>query len=519
MRNAVNLLTDPIITVRTASGIERVSLPRLFVLLMGDAVREFPALRPHQAPAWHAFLVQLATLATEGGAVPDDAAGWAAALRRLTPDWPADEPWSLVARPDAPALLQPAIPAGGLKAYGNIFASPDELDTLVTAKNHDLKSGRMRAAAPEEWLFALATVQATEGYGGKSNYGVMRMNGGYGSRTFLGIAPAGGSGARFRRDLDALRRHGSRIFEDAQGFGERRQAKLLWLEPWDGKTPLDADCLHPLCLEICRRLRLEADADGTLSARGTGTAAARVAADELKGLTGDPWTPVEAGKSGERKALSITGDGFGWRRMAELIFGAGRDRTFQKPLMARVSQADGAAEIVAAALARGQGKTEGFHSRRIPVTEDRALRALAEEDAALRDLAATMTTAAGTAASRCLRPALFLLFQKGPERVQLDRRSTVQQVEPWMQRLDARIDAAFFAYLWRGAGDADAALAAERIWSAFLHTAASAVFEQAAEAAPSTEQRRLLAAQKARDLLRFALRKNLPLDVEETADG
>jgi len=37
------------------------------------------------------------------------------------------------------------------------------------------------------------------------------------------------------------------------------------------------------------------------------------------------------------------------------------------------------------------------------------------------------------------------------------------------------------------------------------------VFEQAAEAAPSTDQRRIFAAQRARDLLRNKLNKHLPL--------
>ncbi|WP_135468063.1 hypothetical protein [Crenalkalicoccus roseus] len=187
-----NLLADAVITLTTRAGSVGATLPELLSLLAEDAVSDFPALRPHQAPAWHAFLVQLAFLATEQGEVPQDADGWAAALRALTTDWPEDEPWCLVARADAPAFLQSAAPGGDMAAYNVSILTPDELDPLVTSKNHDLKAARMIAARPEDWLFALVNLQTTEGYGGKKLNGIMRMNRGYGSRPFLGAMPAGG---------------------------------------------------------------------------------------------------------------------------------------------------------------------------------------------------------------------------------------------------------------------------------------------------------------------------------------
>ncbi len=157
--------------------------------------------------------------------------------------------------------------------------------------------------------------------------------------------------------------------------------KLLWLEPWDGTQSLSIAELHPLVIEICRRVRLEAAPRGGLRARGTSTAAARVAAKDLKGVTGDPWAPVETGGKDGAKVLSITGDGFGWRRMKELLVpGSGEERSFDRPLLARPEPEDGdAVEILAAALARGKGKTEGFHTRRVPVANRAAIRALAEE--------------------------------------------------------------------------------------------------------------------------------------------
>lgn len=60
----LNLLDEALIRIRDPSReTQRVSLPELFVALGRDAVRDYPALRPHQRHPWHALLVQLAALA------------------------------------------------------------------------------------------------------------------------------------------------------------------------------------------------------------------------------------------------------------------------------------------------------------------------------------------------------------------------------------------------------------------------------------------------------------------------
>ena len=56
----MNLLTNPLISASTA---QRLSLPGLLAAMACGEVTGFPALRPHQRPAWHMFLVQLAALA------------------------------------------------------------------------------------------------------------------------------------------------------------------------------------------------------------------------------------------------------------------------------------------------------------------------------------------------------------------------------------------------------------------------------------------------------------------------
>ena len=68
--------------------------------------------------------------------------------------------------------------------------TPDALDLLITSRNHDLKQAVARRADPEEWIFALVSLQTGEGFGGAANYGIARMNGGSSSRAMMALAPA-----------------------------------------------------------------------------------------------------------------------------------------------------------------------------------------------------------------------------------------------------------------------------------------------------------------------------------------
>ena len=138
-----NLLVDPLIRVRRRAGaIDTLSLPELYAALAADGVAAFPALRPHQRHAWHAFLAQLAVIAIHRGGgtrFPDTASEWRTLLRSLTRVFEHDEPWHLIAAdPARPAFMQcPAL--GGLGAYRTVKATPDDLDLLITSRNHERK--------------------------------------------------------------------------------------------------------------------------------------------------------------------------------------------------------------------------------------------------------------------------------------------------------------------------------------------------------------------------------------------
>ena len=55
------------------------------------------------------------------------------------------------------------------KDYKNPVLTPDQLDMLVTSKNHDLKSTVAGQTNFNDWIFALVTLQTMEGFAGAGN--------------------------------------------------------------------------------------------------------------------------------------------------------------------------------------------------------------------------------------------------------------------------------------------------------------------------------------------------------------
>ena len=93
-----SILEDPIIRISTSNGsLVWASLPAVYDALMRDEVDAFPALRPHQRHAWHAFLVQLGALAIHRAGLngpPDNADEWRRILRGSLPTSPTMHPGS-----------------------------------------------------------------------------------------------------------------------------------------------------------------------------------------------------------------------------------------------------------------------------------------------------------------------------------------------------------------------------------------------------------------------------------------
>lgn len=363
-----NLLDETLIRTRLVADGQprRYTLPGLLVALGSDEVRDFPALRPHQRHPWHAFLVQLAALALHHAGTDQpfaSEAAWKDALLALTPEHPDGAAWCLVAPHDRPAFMQAPVPGGAIKEWKNTLHAADELDMLVTSKNHDLKAARMRLGEADDWLMALISLQTQEGFLGAGNYGISRMNGGFASRPAIGVVPHGHWGQRWLRDVQKLLGNRTELVEQ-QGLQDQNGVGLLWLEAWSGENSRAFASLDPFYIEICRRIRLVSHGGKqSIRAIATGSKAARIEAKERNGMTGDPWTPID---SAAGKALTIGPEGFHYRLAAELLFGS----KFRRPAMQIPEATDGQDGLVVLAqgVTRGQGKTEGYHERRIPIS-------------------------------------------------------------------------------------------------------------------------------------------------------
>lgn len=364
-----NLLDEPLIRTRLVAGGQSraYSLPGLFATLVRDEVRDFPTLRPHQRHPWHAFLVQLAAIALHHAGKDElfetDEA-WRAALLALTPEHPEGAAWCMVTPHHRPAFMQAPVPQGNTSTWKNSLCAADELDMLVTSKNHDLKAARMRRGEIDDWIMSLVSLQTQEGFLGAGNYGISRMNGGFASRPAVGVVPNGYWGARWKRDIQTLLASRSDILEQ-QGMSENNGTALVWLKEWDGTASLGFASLDPFYIEICRRVRLECKENTRqICALTTGSTVARIDAKSRNGLTGDPWTPIDT--AGE-KALTIGADGFHYKLAAEILFGSKYSRSAMQIVQSKDD--NGGLVVLAQGVTRGQGKTEGYHERRIPISK------------------------------------------------------------------------------------------------------------------------------------------------------
>ena len=444
----LNILTEPVIRMDKSSGTRvEASLPEVYATLMKkeNDVEAFPALRPHQRHAWHAFLVQLGAMAMHRDPAdreepPDDAETWTKLIRELTPAYSGDEPWQLVVDDiSKPAFMQP--PAGSKereKDYKSAVATPDELDMLVTSKNHDLKSVVATRTSTDDWIFALITLQTMEGFGGAGNYGISRMNGGLGSRPAFTLAPSERLGAHARRDITALLEYRPTLLTEfpMTDGGER----LLWTMPWDGTAAesLPANRLEPLYIEVCRRIRLRAHADGNLYGIRTSSKAARIEGKDLKGRTGDPWVPVNPKRDG--LPLTLAAGGFTYKRVTEYL------TEWKLPPLLRPTQSEQQSsdtmQLVARAMVRGQGKTEGYYERIIPLRHKTVrLFGRAGGTEGFGDIARKRIEQVGIV-QRILSHAIQVFAARGDaDKVSPEHRALAR---PWLNKLDEIVDRTFF---------------------------------------------------------------------------
>ena len=504
----MNLLTDPLFPILTDHEERQlVDLPTLLGVYANDLVIDLPFLRPHQRAPWHSFCVHLAALAlhrAECDEVVIDPQTWRELLRRLTPEWPGDEPWRLVVEDvNKPAFMQPPVPLGGGDPHRTPIGAADDLDVLVTAKNHGVKQGIGTDASPAAWVAALVLLQTTGGFLGAGNYGIARMNGGFATRPWAGLVPPGGPGAHWRRDVTVLLRRRDWFFERVEAFAEADGAALLWCLPWDGERSLGFDQLDPWFIEIGRRVRLYRDEAGSITARSVGSSAARVAAKSYKGNVGDPWIPINLEK--ESAAYNTAPR---YAVMSAVLFE--RDRWLRPLLLDWHPEIDGAPMTARFnVFVRGQGKTEGYHERAVPMNARRLrLFARPEDRDRLAQLAKGMIQdVRAVLGGKMLRTALLSLVQGGPDQVKFGDRTGGIWAEKFLDEADREVDRNFFDHLFTCAEDEDAG---RGHWLEVLRDLARTTFERAVEAAPLAGARRPRAIAVAERILWGAFYRTFP---------
>jgi len=474
-----NILTERLIRIATPDGIRWATFPEMLAALMADEVGAFPSLRSHQRPAWHAFLVQFGAMAMCRGGVsepPTDAEEWAGLIRGLTVEWPDDEPWHLVVDDiTKPAFMQPpARSANRLDDYKSRVMTADELDMLVTSKNHDLKASVGAQAGANDWIFTLVSLQTMEGYGGARNYGISRMPSGYGNRPAFSITSSTRPSGHVKRDIIALLDHRQAILDEYpvtdDGIG------LLWVEAWDGTKAemLTIDRMEPFYIEVCRRVRLR-EAGGKVEALRANSLARRI--DDVKGLTGDPWAPV--GQSANQKGTPPAFLGprkFGYERVVDGLFSP----DWTAPPLLQLTNDDrisgGTMELVARGMVRGEGGTAGYHERVIPLKPKTAQvfgRGGSTQD--IGDIARQRIEQVGKIKT-ILRHAIATFAAHGAANdTSPEQRSLAN---PWVDKLDEIVDAGFFEHL-QAEYDTEDAGERERIRNEWLRNGAGGVIDHA----------------------------------------
>lgn len=441
-----NFLRDPLVRLRRPDNtISPASLPEVYAAVMANNIDAFPSLRPHQRHAWHSFLVQLAAMALHSAdqtELPCDRGEWEVLIRGLTHEFPDDEPWTLIVDEVCkPAFFQPPARTGGkIAEYKSHVATPDELDMLVTSRNHDLKSAVGSQAQMDDWIFSLITLQTMEGFSGAGNYGVSRMNGGLGSRTAFTLAPTGGISDHIKRDIKALLGYRQTLL--AESFMTDDGTTLLWVRPWDGTASeaLSIDELDPYYIEVCRRVRLCLKENGRVYGIRAVSKAARIDAKAMKGRLGDPWAPVDRT---ENKCLTLSAGGFTYKRITRYLNAA----EWEWPALLRLTPEEERSsnkrmQIVARGMVRGQGKTEGYHERVVPLKPQTVACFRAGLDALdLHALADQRIRRVATVES-ILRHAIATFAARGnPKDISPEHRSLARR---WSNSLDEIVDNRFF---------------------------------------------------------------------------
>lgn len=496
--NKYNLLDEKLISVSLSDGSPAdLSLTEILLSLSTtDDIVSFSALQPHQQQSWYCFLVQLAAMAAareNGNKLPDTLPRWKEVLLKLSDG--SEAAWCLVV-PDLtqPAFMQTPVVEGSLEdaKYKDDVITPQDLDIIITSRNHDVKAVRMRSPKIQHWIYSLINLQTMEGIMGKGNYGIIRMNGGYGSRPLVGYTKKTSFAARYKRDVETLLLNK----DTAAEIYDRKGHSLLWLIPWDGgkNSGVPIQSCDPWFIEICRRIRFVGKENNLICFKTNSEAKRIYTAVELNGLTSDPWTPEDREKL---KSLSVSDSGFSYDLLDKILF-----TTKMKKPISMIFQKDdkGGTNLICQGMARQEGKTAGLHKRIIPVPGkianalfgDNPLQYKIARESAIR---ITMTN---KTASTILRPSIAAFHLNGKDGSKAELNRLKDKIKVWLTLFNTTIDQRFFDSLWDSVSlDPDEA---RQQWAEILFTEAEKIYLEAERSVPMAQLRRYRTISAARAL-------------------
>ena len=236
---------------------------------------------------------------------------------------------------------------------------------------------------------------------------------------------------------------------------------------------------------------------------GATSKTARIAAQELKGNLGDPWTPVKVSAS---SALTPSSAGLHPKLLRDLIF---RDDYDLTPM-----QVPGPEEqegwFCGSVLVRGQGTTDGFHEAavRVPAPAKPFLFGGSAGKNRLAELSKLGLETAALVQNKCLRPALYALMEGGPDDLDFGKREIGAWVDNQSRSFFNAWQGHYFDWLWSTIGSDDHT-AALRPWVVKLKALALEVLEKAFMASPKRTGRNYRAISRSSGIFFAGLYKNL----------
>ncbi len=480
---------------RKSGGKALVSLPEALEALGNDDIESFLDIKSHQNPAVDLFFAHLGVLGIDIGDEGQDivctADVWHRRMLKIAPE----QCWDLYAEdPAASCFMQPGMSRKDfektVKNKGKIH-SPDELGLLIVSKNHTVKFSAMPNPSPWNWIVSLIEAQTMSGYDGPTLYGIPRMNGGLSTRfrvaTYTDLSASG----KWVSDVQKIIRALPDIYREFPHFEENgRRMGAAWASFWDGEQQIPTTDLHPLYVDVSRRIKLGKDMDGRLFAVTAGSSDTRVPHLNLKGVFGDPWAPLvnssykeNAKKEVDEVLTSLSPSSIPVRVLANIVTGS---KEYRQSLLQKFSTHDlgKPAFFCLSTFLRGQGETYGYHDFVIPIPAHAVFRLSDRKETDLLGRRSRQMLSEAASADGALKFGVFRFCQSEKDEIDFKNSSKSEAMFAKASKQFRHVfSGTFFEYLWQSSETGD-----DTRWIEFLKGEARKILEKTFESGGSRSQ-------------------------------